>query len=72
MSPTDPRMLSSLRAIYQLPSRGGLMTDVALAGVAIGSPLQARRIFPKNAEVIATVILGSVLINEILGPKRQE
>jgi GH15 family glucan-1,4-alpha-glucosidase len=27
MSPTDPRMLSTLRAIYQPPSRGGLMTD---------------------------------------------
>jgi GH15 family glucan-1,4-alpha-glucosidase len=27
MSPTDPRMLSTLQAIYQPPSRGGLMTD---------------------------------------------
>jgi GH15 family glucan-1,4-alpha-glucosidase len=27
MSPTDPRMLSTLRAIYQPPSRGGLMAD---------------------------------------------
>jgi GH15 family glucan-1,4-alpha-glucosidase len=27
MSPTDPRMLSTLHAIYQPPSRGGLMTD---------------------------------------------
>jgi hypothetical protein len=27
-----------------------------------------RSIFPKYAEVIATVILGSVLINEVLGP----
>jgi Kef-type K+ transport system membrane component KefB len=41
---------------------------VAHAGVAIGLALQVRSIFPKYAEVIATVILGSVLINEVLGP----
>jgi Kef-type K+ transport system membrane component KefB len=44
------------------------VTLVAHAGVAIGLALQVRSIFPKYAEVIATVILGSVLINEILGP----
>jgi Kef-type K+ transport system membrane component KefB len=44
------------------------VTLVAHAGVAIGLALQVRTAFPEYAEVIATVILGSVLINEILGP----
>jgi Kef-type K+ transport system membrane component KefB len=44
------------------------VTLVAHAGVAIGLALQVRSIFPKYADVIATVILGSVLINEVLGP----
>jgi Kef-type K+ transport system membrane component KefB len=44
------------------------VTLIAHAGVAIGLALQVRSIFPKYAEVIATVILGSVLINEVLGP----
>jgi len=44
------------------------LTLIAHAGVAIGLALQVRSIFPRYADVIATVILGSVLINEILGP----
>jgi len=44
------------------------MTLVPHAGVAIGLALQVRSIFPKYAEVISTIILGSVLINEIVGP----
>jgi len=44
------------------------MTLVAHAGVAIGLSLQIRTAFPQYAEVIATVILGSVLLNEVLGP----
>ncbi len=44
------------------------LTLVAHAGVAIGLALQVRSIFPRYADVIATVILGSVLINEVLGP----
>jgi hypothetical protein len=41
---------------------------VAHAGVAIGLALQIRTVFPDHADIISTVILGSVLINEILGP----
>jgi Kef-type K+ transport system membrane component KefB len=44
------------------------VTLIAHAGVAIGLALQVRSIFPRYADVIATVILGSVLINEVLGP----
>jgi len=44
------------------------VTLVAHAGVAIGLALQIRSAFPQYAEVIAAVILGSVLINEVLGP----
>ncbi|MBO0798325.1 MAG: cation:proton antiporter, partial [Blastocatellia bacterium] len=44
------------------------VTLVAHGGVAIGLALQVRSIFPKYEGVIATVILGSVLINEVLGP----
>lgn len=44
------------------------LTLIAHAGVAIGLALQVRSIFPRYADVIATVILGSVLLNEILGP----
>ncbi|MBX7222807.1 MAG: cation:proton antiporter [Blastocatellia bacterium] len=38
------------------------------AGVAIGLALQMRSILPAYAETIATVVLGSVLINEVAGP----
>ncbi len=44
------------------------VTLIAHGSVAIGLALQVRSIFPKYADVIATVILGSVLINEVLGP----
>jgi Kef-type K+ transport system membrane component KefB len=44
------------------------VTLVAHAGVAIGLALQIRGTFPQYADVIAAVILGSVLINEVLGP----
>jgi Kef-type K+ transport system membrane component KefB len=44
------------------------VTLVAHAGVAIGLALQIRTTFPEYAETIATVILGSVLINEVIGP----
>ncbi|HEX4999936.1 MAG TPA: hypothetical protein VFY29_17075 [Terriglobia bacterium] len=44
------------------------VTFVAHAGVAIGLALQSQKTFPQDAEVIAVVILGSVLINEVVGP----
>jgi Kef-type K+ transport system membrane component KefB len=44
------------------------VTLVAHAGVAIGLALETQTTFPQYAEVIAAVILGSVLINEVLGP----
>jgi Kef-type K+ transport system membrane component KefB len=44
------------------------VTLVAHAGVAIGLALQSQATFPLYAEVIAAVILGSVLINEVVGP----
>jgi hypothetical protein len=44
------------------------VTLVAHAGVAIGLALQIRSTFPQHAEVISAVILGSVLINEVVGP----
>jgi Kef-type K+ transport system membrane component KefB len=44
------------------------VTLVAHAGVAIGLALQIRVTFPQYAEFISAVILGSVLINEVLGP----
>jgi Kef-type K+ transport system membrane component KefB len=44
------------------------VTLVAHAGVAIGLALQSQTTFPMYAEIIATVILGSVLVNEIVGP----
>jgi Kef-type K+ transport system membrane component KefB len=44
------------------------VTIVAHAGVAIGLALQVRSAFPEYAEVISAVILGSVLINEVVGP----
>jgi len=44
------------------------VTLVAHAGVAIGLALQTQSAFPEYAEVIAAVILGSVLINEVVGP----
>jgi len=44
------------------------VTLVAHAGVAIGLALQVRSTFPAYADVIAAVILGSVLINEVIGP----
>jgi Kef-type K+ transport system membrane component KefB len=44
------------------------VTLVAHAGVAIGLALQSQTTFPLYAEVIATVILGSVLVNEVAGP----
>jgi Kef-type K+ transport system membrane component KefB len=44
------------------------VTLVAHAGVAIGLALQIRSTFPAYADVIAAVILGSVLINEVIGP----
>jgi hypothetical protein len=44
------------------------VTLVAHAGVAIGLALQIRATFPEYADVISAVILGSVLINEVLGP----
>jgi Kef-type K+ transport system membrane component KefB len=44
------------------------VTLVAHAGVAIGLALQIRATFPDYADVISAVILGSVLINEVLGP----
>jgi Kef-type K+ transport system membrane component KefB len=44
------------------------VTLVAHAGVAIGLALQSQATFPQYAEVIAAVILGSVLINEVVGP----
>ena len=44
------------------------VTLIAHAGVAIRLALQVRSIFPKYADVIAPVILGSVVINEVLGP----
>ncbi|MEW6364744.1 MAG: cation:proton antiporter [Acidobacteriota bacterium] len=44
------------------------LTLIAHAGVAIGLVLQIRSMFPRLAEVISTVILASVLINEIAGP----
>jgi Kef-type K+ transport system membrane component KefB len=44
------------------------VTLVAHAGVAIGLALQSQMTFPLYAEVIAAVILGSVLINEVVGP----
>jgi Kef-type K+ transport system membrane component KefB len=44
------------------------VTLVAHAGVAIGLALQVRTSFPEYADTIAAVILGSVLINEVIGP----
>lgn len=44
------------------------VTLVAHAGVAVGLALQSQTTFPLYAEVIAAVILGSVLVNEIVGP----
>jgi Kef-type K+ transport system membrane component KefB len=44
------------------------LTLVPHAGVAIGLALQLRSIFPQYAEVISAIILGSVLINEVVGP----
>ena len=44
------------------------LTIVPHAGVAIGLAIQVRSIFPQYAEVVSTIILGSVLINEIFGP----
>jgi hypothetical protein len=44
------------------------VTIVAHAGVAIGLAIQVRTAFPEYAEIISAVILGSVLINEVLGP----
>jgi Kef-type K+ transport system membrane component KefB len=44
------------------------VTLVAHAGVAIGLALQSQTVFPQYAEVIAAVILGSVLVNEVAGP----
>ena len=44
------------------------VTLIAHAGVAIGLALQIRTTFPQYADTIAAVILGSVLINEVLGP----
>jgi Kef-type K+ transport system membrane component KefB len=44
------------------------VTLVAHAGVAVGLALQSQAAFPLYAEVIAAVILGSVLVNEVLGP----
>ncbi len=44
------------------------MTLIPHAGVAIGLALQARSILPTYAEVISTIILASVLINEVIGP----
>jgi Kef-type K+ transport system membrane component KefB len=44
------------------------VTLVAHAGVAIGLALQIRTAFPEYAEIISAVILGSVLINEVVGP----
>jgi Kef-type K+ transport system membrane component KefB len=44
------------------------VTLVAHAGVAIGLALQSQTTFPMYAEVIAAVILGSVLVNEVIGP----
>jgi Kef-type K+ transport system membrane component KefB len=44
------------------------ITLVAHAGVAIGLALEVRSAFPQYSEIISAVILGSVLINEILGP----
>jgi Kef-type K+ transport system membrane component KefB len=44
------------------------LTLVPHAGVAIGLALQLRSIFPNYAEGISAIILGSVLINEVVGP----
>ena len=55
--------------IGRLGERGYLgITLVPHAGVAIGLVLQIRTIFPEYAELISTIILASVLINEIIGP----
>jgi Kef-type K+ transport system membrane component KefB len=43
-------------------------TLVPHAGVAIGLALRVQSLFPAYSEVITAVILGSVLINEVLGP----
>ena len=43
-------------------------TLVPHAGVAIGLALQTRTILPEYGDAISAVILGSVLINEVLGP----
>ena len=44
------------------------VTLVADAGVAVGLALQSQTVFPLYAGVIAAVILGSVLVNEVVGP----
>jgi Kef-type K+ transport system membrane component KefB len=44
------------------------VTLVAHAGVAIGLALQIRSNFPEYADTISAIILGSVLINEVIGP----
>lgn len=44
------------------------LTLVPHAGVAIGLALQLRSIFPQYADLISAIILGSVLINEVVGP----
>jgi len=44
------------------------LTLIAHAGVAIGLTLQIRTSFPELVDVVSTVILGSVLINEVAGP----
>jgi hypothetical protein len=44
------------------------LTLIAHAGVAIGLTLQIRSLFSNLVDVVSTVILGSVLINEVIGP----
>lgn len=41
---------------------------IAHAGVAIGLAIQVRDILPDYSDAITTIILGSVMINEVAGP----
>jgi len=44
------------------------MSLVPHAGVAIGLALQMKDILPNQASTISTIILGSVMVNEVVGP----
>lgn len=38
------------------------------AGVAIGLAIQVKAVLPQQASTISTIILGSIMINEVIGP----